>query len=314
MLDAASPVRDFYPSEFEVDPNGKRNAWEAVVLLPFIDERRLLSAVNAIDPDIELTRDVLRRAGGVSQRGLEQGAAGERAARRIPQDAGRVGGDDADEDEEEEERGGTEVANASGVEGSAASAEVAVEAPDAVEPRHEGAPTATAVRTAVCHGARYFETRRGGGDAAARHRQAGDGADGDGGGKPAGTQRQPKTPEQKQAEALERLKRLQPFSKKDVRDMERLVVNYGTDFCPDAERSPQRMLPLPLHDWSRFVTRIQAMQFKFPETLEDMFIELMRECYRVLATPRGETGGAAAAAADMLEMEACAAPPDDDED
>ncbi|KAK4535555.1 hypothetical protein CDCA_CDCA05G1580 [Cyanidium caldarium] len=55
MLDAASPVRDFYPSEFEVDPNGKRNAWEAVVLLPFIDERRLLSAVNAIDPDIELT-------------------------------------------------------------------------------------------------------------------------------------------------------------------------------------------------------------------------------------------------------------------
>ncbi|KAK4535053.1 hypothetical protein CDCA_CDCA03G1078 [Cyanidium caldarium] len=256
---------------------------------------------------------------------------GSGSAAEAATDEGEDAGDDADEDEEEEERGGTEVANASGVEGSAASAEVAVEAPDAVEPRHEGAPTATAgtdgglppfpssldlgkrVRSIAKVGARYFETRRGGGDAAARHRQAGDGADGDGGGKPAGTQRQPKTPEQKQAEALERLKRLQPFSKKDVRDMERLVVNYGTDFCPDAERSPQRMLPLPLHDWSRFVTRIQAMQFKFPETLEDMFIELMRECYRVLATPRGETGGAAAAA-DMLEMEACAAPPDDDED
>ena len=29
---------DFYPTEFELDLNGKQMDWEAVVLIPFIDE------------------------------------------------------------------------------------------------------------------------------------------------------------------------------------------------------------------------------------------------------------------------------------
>ena len=38
MLDENSPVIDFYPADFELDLNGKQQEWEAVVLIPFIDE------------------------------------------------------------------------------------------------------------------------------------------------------------------------------------------------------------------------------------------------------------------------------------
>jgi len=31
-----------YPADFSVDLNGKTNAWEAIVLIPFVDENRLL--------------------------------------------------------------------------------------------------------------------------------------------------------------------------------------------------------------------------------------------------------------------------------
>ena len=46
MIDAESPILDFYPKDFENDLNGKRNDWEAVVLIPFIDETRLLHAME----------------------------------------------------------------------------------------------------------------------------------------------------------------------------------------------------------------------------------------------------------------------------
>ena len=44
MTDANSPIHDFYPTDFRVDMEGKRNDWEGVVLIPFIDEARLLAA------------------------------------------------------------------------------------------------------------------------------------------------------------------------------------------------------------------------------------------------------------------------------
>ncbi|XP_058129532.1 5'-3' exoribonuclease 1 [Anopheles ziemanni] len=49
MTDPASPVYDFYPPEFSTDLNGKQQAWEAVVLIPFIDEKRLLKAMRPCD-------------------------------------------------------------------------------------------------------------------------------------------------------------------------------------------------------------------------------------------------------------------------
>jgi 5'-3' exoribonuclease 2 len=45
MSDEESPIIDFYPRDVPVDPNGKAMPWLWVVLLPFIDEERLLAAL-----------------------------------------------------------------------------------------------------------------------------------------------------------------------------------------------------------------------------------------------------------------------------
>jgi len=42
MKQPFSPLIDFYPVDFGLDLNGKRFTWQAVVLLPFIDEPRLV--------------------------------------------------------------------------------------------------------------------------------------------------------------------------------------------------------------------------------------------------------------------------------
>jgi len=46
MSSPESPILDFYPTEVPVDPNGKAMPWLWVVLLPFIDEKRLLAALK----------------------------------------------------------------------------------------------------------------------------------------------------------------------------------------------------------------------------------------------------------------------------
>ncbi|KAF5326675.1 hypothetical protein D9619_004005 [Psilocybe cf. subviscida] len=47
MYDSNSTILDFYPLEFEQDLNGKKQDWEAIVKIPFIDEKRLLKAMAA---------------------------------------------------------------------------------------------------------------------------------------------------------------------------------------------------------------------------------------------------------------------------
>lgn len=49
MTNKDSPIYDFYPRDFQLDMNGKKMEWEAVVKIPFIDESRLLPAMATKD-------------------------------------------------------------------------------------------------------------------------------------------------------------------------------------------------------------------------------------------------------------------------
>ncbi|TDH66355.1 hypothetical protein CCR75_001716 [Bremia lactucae] len=55
MISPLSPIKHFYPETFAIDMEGKRNAWEGVNLLPFIDVALLKQAIAQYCPDSELT-------------------------------------------------------------------------------------------------------------------------------------------------------------------------------------------------------------------------------------------------------------------
>jgi 5'-3' exoribonuclease 1 len=46
MLSESSPIIDYFPLDFETDQNGKKQEWEAIALLPFVDYSRLSSALS----------------------------------------------------------------------------------------------------------------------------------------------------------------------------------------------------------------------------------------------------------------------------
>jgi 5'-3' exoribonuclease 2 len=62
MEDESSPILDFYPVDFPMDMNGKKHEWQGVALLPFIDEERLLKAIEPIYKELhadETTRNTI---------------------------------------------------------------------------------------------------------------------------------------------------------------------------------------------------------------------------------------------------------------
>ena len=48
MLDVSSPLYEFYPSDFKIDLNGKKFAWQGVALLPFVDQDLLLTELAKV--------------------------------------------------------------------------------------------------------------------------------------------------------------------------------------------------------------------------------------------------------------------------
>ena len=46
MVNSDSPLLHFYPEDFQLDQNEKKQDWEAIVLLPFIDEQLLLNSIQ----------------------------------------------------------------------------------------------------------------------------------------------------------------------------------------------------------------------------------------------------------------------------
>lgn len=52
MTNEHSPIIDFYPHEVNIDLNGKTASWEAVVLLSFVDEKRLLDVVRPVESQL----------------------------------------------------------------------------------------------------------------------------------------------------------------------------------------------------------------------------------------------------------------------
>lgn len=59
MTEADSPIIDFYPDDCDTDMNGKNASWEAVVLLSFVDQDRLLKAMQL--PNSKLNPEEVKR-------------------------------------------------------------------------------------------------------------------------------------------------------------------------------------------------------------------------------------------------------------
>eukprot|EP00835_Amoeboradix_gromovi_P005390 NODE_502_length_7546_cov_0.138982.p1 type:complete len:771 gc:universal NODE_502_length_7546_cov_0.138982:6364-4052(-) len=61
MTSDKSSIIDYYPLEFPIDLNGKKHSWQGVVLLPFIEDKRMK---EVLDEDLLDTRDLLLNSFG----------------------------------------------------------------------------------------------------------------------------------------------------------------------------------------------------------------------------------------------------------
>ena len=63
MVDEDSEILDFYPEDFEIDMNGKKMLWQGVALLSFIDEERLLRAMEPLWEELDEVERVRNEMG-----------------------------------------------------------------------------------------------------------------------------------------------------------------------------------------------------------------------------------------------------------
>mmetsp|Transcript_1533 Transcript_1533/g.4612 ORF Transcript_1533/g.4612 Transcript_1533/m.4612 type:complete len:1355 (-) Transcript_1533:80-4144(-) len=97
MLEVSSPLAEFYPDDFMVDMDGKRNPWEGVNLLPFIEVDRLIDAVTATCENVALAaNERIRAQFGRSVVFASNPVAGSTAAAPSNADAVNVDGDGID--------------------------------------------------------------------------------------------------------------------------------------------------------------------------------------------------------------------------
>ncbi|KAG7457013.1 hypothetical protein MATL_G00241860 [Megalops atlanticus] len=61
MTSEGSSIIQYYPLDFKTDLNGKQQEWEAVVLIPFIDEKRLLAAMEPYNDLLSLMEKARNR-------------------------------------------------------------------------------------------------------------------------------------------------------------------------------------------------------------------------------------------------------------
>ncbi|KAJ9556678.1 hypothetical protein OSB04_011292, partial [Centaurea solstitialis] len=66
MTDEDSSILDFYPTDFDIDTDGRRFLWQGICKLPFIDEERLLSATKKIENELN-EEEAKRNAENVDQ-------------------------------------------------------------------------------------------------------------------------------------------------------------------------------------------------------------------------------------------------------
>eukprot|EP00040_Diaphanoeca_grandis_P030713 m.182203 g.182203 ORF g.182203 m.182203 type:complete len:1141 (-) comp32100_c0_seq5:140-3562(-) len=52
LMNGDSVIGEFYPTEFALDLNGKRRMWQAIVLLPFIEEKKLLTHIKPLEDEL----------------------------------------------------------------------------------------------------------------------------------------------------------------------------------------------------------------------------------------------------------------------